>query len=147
MLRIIAGIIITAGIALPALASAAFPTKPPESFVSSEGIEGVGKIFTTLGGWFWGILLALAVIFILVAAFNFLTSGGEEEKIKKARSYITYAVVAVAVAILATGIVRLTRYLLGESTPAAQPTCRVDTDCPAGQKCNVAGSCYTPRFP
>lgn len=45
----------------------------------------------------------VAVIFILVAAFNFLTAKGDPEKIKGARSQILWAVVAIAVALISVG--------------------------------------------
>lgn len=111
--------------ALPLLATAAvsaFPNAPPESIVSQKGMSGVETLFLKAGNWFFGIVLALAVIFILVAAFNFLFSGGEEEKIKRAKGYLTYAVVAVAIAILSVGIVRLVRlFLTGGSQQQTPP--------------------------
>jgi uncharacterized membrane protein YjgN (DUF898 family) len=45
----------------------------------------------------------VAVIFILVAAFNFLTAKGDPEKIKGARSQILWAVVAIAIALISVG--------------------------------------------
>jgi len=53
-------------------------------------------------GYFFGFaILAIAVIMILIAAFNFLTGGGNEEKITAARNYLIYALVGVGVALLA----------------------------------------------
>ena len=108
--------------ALPLLVTtvaSAFPDAPPESIVSQQGMSVVEAIFLKAGNWLFGILLALAVIFILVAAFNFLFSGGEEEKIKKAKSYLTYAVIAVAVAVLSKGIVYLVEVFFGAATSHA----------------------------
>jgi len=47
------------------------------------------------------ILIALCVVFILVAAYQYLTSSGDEGKVHDATMKITYAAVAVAVALLA----------------------------------------------
>lgn len=137
--RIIAGLLIAVGTAAPVLVGAVVPTAPPSSVVSvsETPIEAVVTLLVKLGGWFWGVLLALAVIFIVYAAFLFLTSGGDEEKVKKAKDYIIYAVVAVGVAILATGIVYLTRVFLGETTPQSAGPCRTDADCPSSQYCKV----------
>ena len=54
-----------------------------------------------------GALLLLAVFYVLLAAYNYMTSGGEAEKIKKGRDYIMYAGIGVVVALLAKGIVSL----------------------------------------
>ncbi len=98
---------------LPVIAGAqTIYTRPPESKVSQSGILGVFNILNTFAGWFYALILALAVVFILIAAFNYLTAAGDEEKLKKAKGYLTYAVIAVAVAILATSFVGLTRALL-----------------------------------
>lgn len=52
----------------------------------------------------FSILMVLAVIFILLAAFNYLTAGGEGEKVEKANKQILYAVVAIVIAVLARSI-------------------------------------------
>lgn len=54
-----------------------------------------------------GALLLLAVFYVLLAAYNYMTSGGEAEKIKKGRDYIMYAGIGVVIALLAKGIVSL----------------------------------------
>ena len=69
-----------------------------------RSFEGFLSIFDTLITWLFTILLVLAVIFIILAAFQYLTAGGEEEKIKKAHQKIIYAIVGIAVAFLAQGI-------------------------------------------
>lgn len=80
---------------------------PPETIVSTQGAHGVLVLITTVGGWMFGILVALAVILVLLAAFDFLFSGGDEKKVAEARDKLTYALVAVGVAILARGIILL----------------------------------------
>ncbi len=76
-----------------------------------SGIPGVGP--TTVGGlvnileagvrWVYIIFFIIAVLFILFAAFSYLTAGGEAESINKAKTQIIYAAVAIAVALLAVG--------------------------------------------
>lgn len=88
----------------PALALAAIDT--PQKVINA---------ITRLSGWMYGVLLAAAVLFILLAAFNFLSAGDDAEKITKARRELIYAAVAVGVAILATGIITLVQDLLGAS--------------------------------
>ena len=66
-----------------------------------------------VANWFFAILLAVALLFILVAAFQFLTSGGDPGKVGTARQALTYALVGIAVAFLAKGLVLLVRFILG----------------------------------
>lgn len=84
------------------------------------GVQQVGP--TTVGGlvdilrnvvrWVYIIFFVLAVLFILLAAFNYLTAGGEAEKITKAKNQLIYAVVAIVVALLAVGFETIIRNFL-----------------------------------
>jgi len=62
--------------------------------------------------WIYAIVFALAIIFILIAAFQFLTAGGNPDTIAKARQNIIYALVAIAIAIIAWGLPKLVEALL-----------------------------------
>ncbi|HUZ92911.1 MAG TPA: hypothetical protein VNG29_02835 [Candidatus Paceibacterota bacterium] len=46
-------------------------------------------------------LIALTVLLVVMAAYRYLTSQGDEEKVRNATRTITYAAVAVVVAVLA----------------------------------------------
>lgn len=89
------------------LGALAINDAPPETIVSKQGAHGVLVLIKTVGEWMFGILVALAVILVLLAAFDFLFSGGDEKKVAEARDKLTYALVAVGVAILARGIILL----------------------------------------
>jgi fumarate reductase subunit D len=83
-----------------------------------EGVKDFGgfiKIFNTLINWIFTILLILAVFFILWAAFKYLTAGGDNEKIGSAHKILVYAVVAIAVALLAQGVRFVVAQLVGVS--------------------------------
>ena len=54
---------------------------------------------------FFMIIGAISVFMIVLAGFNFVTSGGDSEKVKKARRTIYYAVIGLIVAIFASVIV------------------------------------------
>ena len=49
---------------------------------------------------FWAFMI-IAVIMVLWSAFLYLTSGGDTEKVKTATKSLTYAAVAIVIAILA----------------------------------------------
>jgi len=65
----------------------------------------------TIANWLFTILLAVAVIFIILAAYDFVTSAGNPEKVETAKSKVIYALIGLVVAILAKGIVNLIKTL------------------------------------
>lgn len=60
---------------------------------------------------------AIAIIMILVAAFQFLTAGGDAEKVKTARATITWAVIGIVVALISFNIPGILSSFLGGSLP------------------------------
>ncbi len=82
----------------------------------------VQLVLTTVGNWMFGILLSLAVLFLLYAAFTYLRAGGDPSKVDEAKNIIIYAIIAVVVAVLAKGMVMLAQSLIpgaGVTTPGA----------------------------
>ena len=87
-------------------------------FIASAAIDSPDKIIelvTKVGGWLYSGLIAIAVVVIIYGAFEMLFSGGDTEKFKKGKNVVLYVVVAVAVAVLATGVIKLIQQLLGAS--------------------------------
>jgi len=74
--------------------------------------EGVANIFISLINWFAWFVAAAAVVAGLYAGFMFITAGGDEGKLKKAKDIIVYSVVGVIVAILSFSIVAIAQALL-----------------------------------
>jgi fumarate reductase subunit D len=101
MKKLISGVSGIAAIALPVLALAQ-GTLPPSPIVDVNGFKTF--ICTTLVGWMFTFLIVLAIIFILIAAYKYLTAAGDPEKVKSASHTLIYAAIAVAVALLARGI-------------------------------------------
>ena len=60
---------------------------------------------------------AIAIIMILVAAFQFLTAGGDAEKVKTARATITWAIIGIVVALISFNIPGILSSFLGGSLP------------------------------
>ena len=90
---------------LPFLASAqALPAAPQTAPTVVTSLGGVLGTLCTVINWMFVFLIVLAVIFIIVAAFRYLTASGDPEKVKGASAMLLYAAIAVAVAILAKGI-------------------------------------------
>jgi len=98
------GIATLGAILMPMMGLAAVDSnlEPP---VVTITIDNVFEILTTVANWLFGGIILLAVIFILIAAINYLTASGNQTKISKAHTMIMYALIGVAVAILAKGLI------------------------------------------
>lgn len=57
-----------------------------------------------LTNWLFVILLVFAVIFIVLAGFQFISGGGDPQAVAQARNKLIWAAVGIAVALLAKGI-------------------------------------------
>ena len=51
-----------------------------------------------------GFVLTVALIMLLWAAILYLTAGGSEDRVSRAKNYLIYAIVGIAVAILAFSV-------------------------------------------
>ena len=71
----------------------------------------IPDLVTRIFGWAFGLLLVIAALFILWAAYLFLTGGGSEESTGAAKKYILYAVIAIVVGALARGLIVIVRML------------------------------------
>ena len=58
---------------------------------------------------------AISFIFIIIGGFKFVTSSGDQKKIASASSTLTYAIIGLAVSILAFIIVQALQTFLGSS--------------------------------
>ncbi|MEK7566476.1 MAG: hypothetical protein AAB494_02275 [Patescibacteria group bacterium] len=104
---IYSGAILSLGLPIVSLAVGGLGSGTSPAVPGIEG-KGIGEVYTTLNNIaniFLGILIAVAVIFIIYGSFLFLTSSGDDTKTKEARKLILYALVAVAVGLLAKGLV------------------------------------------
>src|SRR3989344_1037062 len=110
------------GIALPVAAAIALSAMPILSLAQSsiedipEGprsIEDIINILGTLLNWMFTLLMIVATMFILYAAFIYLTARGDPEKVKTASNQLIYAAVAIAVALVAQGIRFIVAQLVG----------------------------------
>lgn len=67
------------------------------------------------------VLMVVTVAFIVYAAYLYLTSQGDVEKVKTANRVILYAVVAVAVALLAYVFINIVTALVRPTAPTTTP--------------------------
>ncbi len=67
-------------------------------------ISGTVDVIKNIVKWIYIIFFIIAVMFILFAAFTYLTAAGDPEKVKTAHSQIIYAAVAIVVALIAVSV-------------------------------------------
>jgi hypothetical protein len=98
------------------------PCPPGTTVGGPGGPAGVAPPLTSLGtaganiativGWVVGVFWVVVVLFAVLAAFNYLTAQGSEEKITKAKQMVIYTLIAAAVALLGTGIRQIVTNIL-----------------------------------
>jgi hypothetical protein len=90
---------------LPIVVSAQISNAPVP--LPSTPYTGTGNVVNlvcgSLGWIFWG-LIVLTIVFVLVAAFKYLTASGDPEKVKNAGHTLLYAAIAIVVALIAKGV-------------------------------------------
>lgn len=81
--------------------------------IALEANPNIPGIVDGIVNWGFSLLVGVAAIFIIWAAFLYLTGGAVEDNIKKAKNFILYAVIALVVGFLAKGLVATVATLLG----------------------------------
>src|SRR5947208_1252090 len=94
-----------AAAALPLVATAS--TYSIESTVSSIGLGNADlkKTVVNILNLLLGLLALIAVIMIIIGGFTWLTAGGNEEKVDKAKKIISAAVIGLIIVLLAWAVV------------------------------------------
>ena len=98
------GLLVVLGVALGSTALA-IGELPPETIPTNitSGAELVELIKQLINWLFVGFLLT-AVVLMIIAAFQFLTGGGDPSSLASAKGKLIWAVVAVIIAVLARAI-------------------------------------------
>ena len=81
--------------------------KPPEGICPIKTIRRIAELL-------FGILAIVAVIFIIIGAFQLMTAQGDATKIETGRTQITYAIIAVIVAAVSWGAVGWILGMIGD---------------------------------
>ena len=97
----------------PPQGGAVNPTPVPQAQIQS--LQGILNTVCIVFDWAFYFLIALSVIFIIVAAFKYLTAAGNPEKVAAAGSTLLYAAIAVGVALLARAVPLIVASFLGAS--------------------------------
>ncbi len=81
-----------------------------------EDVGGIVNIITEIVKWTYTIFFIVAVFMILMAAYTYLTAQADPEKIKNATKQITWAAVAIAVALIAVSVNLIVKQFIGGGT-------------------------------
>jgi len=74
----------------------------------------------TVTNWIFFLMMALAVILIVIGGVVYMTAGGDPEKAGKGKSIIVFAIIGLAIALVARFIPPVVKFIMGvsSSTPA-----------------------------
>ncbi|MDP2735294.1 MAG: hypothetical protein Q8P12_03740 [bacterium] len=93
-------------------------TLPPGGFrlgtdseVPQSGADILSRI-SLIANWVFAIFLAISLIYILLGAFQFVTAGADPARISQAREKLIYAMVGIAIALLAAGFPAIIRTIV-----------------------------------
>ncbi len=81
-----------------------FAAEPQKYITTAAGVESA---LTKIGNWIYSIFIIIAIIMIVITAFQFLTAAGDPAKLKKAKDSLIYTAIAVAIAAFSKSIVAI----------------------------------------
>ena len=84
---------------------------PLDTQVPGSGAALLDRI-DVITNWVFAVFVAISVIFIVLAAFQFVTAGGKPEEVNMARQKLIYAVIGIAIALLARALPAVLRNIL-----------------------------------
>ena len=70
-------------------------------------------ILDVIVDWVFAIVMIFAIIFIVLAALQFIQGGGDPTAVGEARRKLLYAAIGIAVAVMAQGIPVVVRNIIG----------------------------------
>lgn len=113
---ILIGAFLFAALVLPVVAQSGNPENPLK-------FGSVGELINQIADFIIIVALPIATIMIIYAAFLFITAGGSEDKVKKAKQVIILAVVGIAILLMAKGAALVIKDVLGVNpSPTNSPS-------------------------
>ena len=98
---------------LPLVALAQSGQLPGPIVGSPERISG---FITWVMNFITGIILTVAIIMLLFSAFLYMTAGGSDERVARAKNYLIYSIVGIVVAVLAFSVAPFIIALVGRGS-------------------------------
>lgn len=76
----------------------------------------IPQIFRTIINWALGIAFGIAVIFLIIGGFRYITAGGNEESVAKGKSSVINALIGIVIIVLSYVIVNVVANLVTGNT-------------------------------
>lgn len=105
MKKITIGMLAVLALAMPAVAAAQINVDDDTGTTFGMGTADLESTVINVVQWVLGFLGLVAVIMILIGGFQWMTAGGNEEKVASAKKIISAAVIGLIVVLLAWAIV------------------------------------------
>lgn len=105
MKKIATGLLTLGLLVVPALAVAQVNVDPAYGTTFGVGTADLESTVVQIVQWVLGFLGLVAVIMILIGGFQWMTAGGNEEKVASAKKVISAAVIGLIIVLLAWAIV------------------------------------------
>lgn len=97
--------------ASPALAAIPAGVKSPEGIIPAT--TTIGSIVTFLVGFIIVIAILAAIVYIVIGALQWITSGGDKQKVADARNHIIAAIIGLIIIALSFVIINVVTQALG----------------------------------
>ncbi len=94
------------------VAQAASGTYTLDNPIKAKSFE---ELFVGITNWLAGIIASLAMLMVVFGGLQYLFSGGNEEKVKKANKTILYALIGLLVVGASWGLLQTLLEILGQS--------------------------------
>lgn len=83
--------------------------------VNVEEVGDIVKILIKILRWTYTVFFIIAVLYIIFAAYTYLTANEQPEKIKSAHNQLIYAAIAIAIALLAVSATMIVKSIISPS--------------------------------
>ena len=79
--------------------------------------ESFEELLNTIVTFIYWIAIVIAPLMIMIAAFFFLTAGGDPKRVDTARRIILWTVIGLAIILFAKGLISVLKQIIGVSPP------------------------------
>ena len=86
---------------------------PPGEIENPLEAESFTELFVGIANWLAGIVGLVAVLMVIIGGFQYMVSGGNEEKVKKARQTIQWSLIGLGIALGSWGLLNALLEILG----------------------------------
>lgn len=85
---------------------------PLMAYADVRTVGDVVRVLNRVADWLFYVLIGFAIIFLILAGFKYLMAQGSGEKLSEAHRMVFYAIISLAVGIVARGVVVLVDQLI-----------------------------------